>query len=106
MKGKKKVQLEEELAHKAAEFLNERANTVTSLITVTRAAIAESGKQATIYISVIPEEKKEESLVFVERSAKPMREYIEHHTRMGMVPYLAIAIDDGEKNRQRIEELS
>ena len=63
------------------------------------------GTKSTILITVYPEEKEKEALDFVKRKLAPLREYVKSYGRMRHVPFLAVALDVGEKNRQKIDEL-
>lgn len=88
----------------SAEFLA-RIDNHTSLITITHADVAPDIKKGTIYISVLPEDKEEQALHFIERNLGDMREFLKKNMEMKNIPYLSVKIDLGEKNRQRIDEL-
>lgn len=77
-----------------------------SLITVTQTTVSDDLKYATIFFTALPSDKEEEALALARRRASDIRRFVEEHARMGKVPFLNFAIDKGEKNRQRIEELS
>lgn len=97
--------LEQELQQRAALFLQRESNG-QSLITVTRCVLSENKKYATILISVLPVEKEETALEFVKRQRPDFLEYIRKETKIGRLPTITFALDIGEKNRQRIDELS
>ncbi len=97
--------LPQELQHLAAEFL-ERESNRTSLITVTRAVLSENKKYVTIFITVFPTDKEEAALEFVKRQRTEFIAYINKHSKIGRLPTITFEIDLGEKNRQRIDELS
>lgn len=89
----------------AAEYvLREALN--KSLITITRTTLSEDGNYATIFFSVFPEDMEQEALQFLDRKAGEVQGYVETHARMGRVPFLKFRIDDGEKNRLKLESLS
>lgn len=90
------------LIRTAAKFLELESNK-TSLITVTGAEIFARGKQAKIFITIFPEDKEEEGLSFLKRKRPELREFIRKETKVSIVPFLDIVIDQGEKNRQKIE---
>ncbi|GMU74402.1 MAG: hypothetical protein AMXMBFR44_5990 [Candidatus Campbellbacteria bacterium] len=100
-----KEQKEELLAHTAAEFVNFESNR-ESLITVTRAALSTDEKQATIYISVLPESYEQHALDFLKRKRPELRTYVKKKTRVRVIPFFDFEIDYGEKNRQDIDTLS
>ncbi|MES2315286.1 MAG: 30S ribosome-binding factor RbfA [Patescibacteria group bacterium] len=88
----------------AAQFLA-RENNRTSLITVIHADASPDLKRATIYITVLPEDKEKEVLEFVKRKRGELRDVIKKTLSIKNVPFIDFAIDKGEKNRQKIDEL-
>jgi ribosome-binding factor A len=99
------TQVEEMVAHMAGEFLA-REGGVKALITVTHAEMTDDFKQATIYISVLPATHEDEALKFAKRARTDMRDYIKKHSRLHPIPVVDFVIDFGEKNRQRIDDLT
>ena len=88
----------------AAQFLN-RENNKTSLLTVTKASCSPDLKRATIFITVLPTEKEKTALEFVGRKLGELREFLKKNLPIKIIPFLDAAIDLGEKNRQKIDEL-
>ncbi|MFA6256995.1 MAG: ribosome-binding factor A [Candidatus Paceibacterota bacterium] len=88
----------------AAEFLG-RENNNTSLITVTGATASPDLKRATVYITVLPNTKETEALAFTKRRRGDFREFLKKNLPIKTIPFLDFAIDLGEKNRQKIDEL-
>jgi len=88
----------------AAQFLA-RENNKTSLITVTSATTSPDLKRATIFITVLPDSKEKPALEFVKRKRKELREFFKKNMSIKTIPFVDIAIDLGEKNRQKIDEL-
>jgi len=88
----------------AALFL-ERENNRTSLITVISATVSPDLKRATIFITVLPTSKEADALNFVKRQLKDLREFLKKNLPIKIIPFLDVAIDLGEKNRQKIDEL-
>jgi ribosome-binding factor A len=97
--------LPEELRHLAAQFL-ERESNRTSLITVTRVVLSENKKYATIFITVFPTDKEEAAVEFVRRQRTEFISYVSKNSKIGRLPTITFELDLGEKNRQRIDELS
>ena len=97
--------IEEEISHRAAEFLNRESNR-TSLITVTRTLLSKDGRHADILITVFPEEKDKEALDFLKRLRGDLRAHLRKETKLARLPFLDFKIDLGEKNRQRLDEIS
>ncbi len=89
----------------AAQFMQLESN-YTSLITVTDVTLSDSGKQATIFFTVLPEEKEAAALDFAKRKRTDFREFIKNKSRLNRIPFFDFLIDIGEKNRQRIDYLS
>ena len=77
----------------------------TSLITVTRVLLSEDRKKAKIMISVLPKEKEAAAYGFIRRNLGEIRKYVYKNLQIKPVPYLIVEIDEGEKNRQKIDEL-
>lgn len=95
----------EQIKMLAATFL-ERESDRTSMITVTGATVSKDFKNATVFFTVYPEEKEDVALKFVKRQRSGFRDYVKTHAAMKRIPFFDFAIDMGEKNRQRIDELS
>jgi len=98
-------QVEELVAHMAGEFLA-RESGVKALITVTHADMTDNYKEATIYFSVLPATHEEEALKFAKRARSDFREYVRKNSKLHPTPTVDFAIDFGEKNRQRVDELT
>lgn len=96
--------LSELLRHHAAKFVEENSNR-TSLITVTSSNISADLKKATIFFTVLPEEKEEYVLNFLRRKRSEFKNYVKKNMKIKKIPFFDFQIDKGEKNRQRIEEL-
>lgn len=87
-----------------AQFLEEESNR-TSLITVTNFELSPSLAKGTAFISVYPESAEVAALGLAKRKRSELRDYIKNHSRTRTIPRLDFEIDQGEKNRQRIDEL-
>jgi len=88
----------------AAQFLG-KENNRTSLVTVTSCTTSPDLKQATIFITVFPETKEKPALEFIKRKLKELREFLKKNMPIKIIPFLSVEIDQGEKNRQKIDEL-
>lgn len=88
----------------AAEFLNREASR-TSLLTVISADCSPDLKRAKIFITVLPVEREKAGLAFVQRKLPELREFLKRNLEIKNIPFLSVAIDLGEKNRQKIDEL-
>lgn len=83
----------------------ERQAGPTSMITVTRVILSPDGKRATIFISVLPQEKENSAYGFIKRNLGELRKHITKNLRINPIPFLDVKIDEGEKNRQKIDNL-
>ena len=105
MNNVKSEKIRESIRHIAAEFLTEH-DEGTALVTVTDVVLSPKADRATILITILPAEKEKEALKFAERQLSPLRHRIGERLSIHHLPFLSFAIDIGEKNRQKIEELS
>lgn len=105
MPNKRQIQFAEEVAHAASLFLLRESNH-ESLITVTRADTTSDLKHARIYLSVLPSRFEDDALLFAQRRTTDFRQYLKAHTRLGHLPHIDWLLDEGEKNRQRIDDLT
>lgn len=88
----------------AANFFTREAGP-NSLITVTDATISPDFKYGTIYLTVFPTSEEERALDFAKRKRTDLREFLKNNSKMRSLPVLEIKLDEGERNRQRIDEL-
>jgi ribosome-binding factor A len=96
----------EEILHRhAAEFIRDESGK-SSLITVTRVELNPSGKDAVIFFTTLPESEEDTALKFLERKAPEFKQWVTKESRIGIVPHLRFKIDYGERNRQRLDEIS
>jgi len=93
------------LTHLAAQYIALEAGR-TTLITPTRTMLGADRKTATIYISVYPTPDTEHALTFLKRHKDLFRDYLKKHSRLAILPYIRFELDEGERNRQRLDELS
>lgn len=83
----------------------ERESEKTSMITVTRVEMTPDNKVAKIMISVLPREKENAAYGFIRRNLGEIRKELTKNLRVNPIPFLEVEIDEGEKNRQKIDEL-
>ena len=103
--SRRETQVSEAIAHLAGEFFA-RESSVASLITVTHTDMSPDLKSAVVYISVLPQTKEEETLKFAKRARSDFRMYVRAHSFLHPTPIVDFKIDFGEKNRQRIDDLT
>lgn len=105
MKDVRKEKITEIIRELAAEFILLESSK-SSLITVTRAEMSPSGKEAVVFFTTIPDNQEDTALKFLERKTGEFKIYMKKNSRLGMLPHLTFKIDYGERNRQRLDELS
>ena len=89
----------------AADFLNLESNR-TSIITVTGADISKDFSKATVYFTVFPDDQQEQVLHFTRRRRADFKAYLKSHLQLRRIPFVDFKIDEGEKHRQKIDEIS
>ena len=89
----------------AADFFSRESNRL-SLITVTDVEIRSRGATAVILVTVLPENQQESAVEFMHRQLTDFKEYVRTHSKIQRIPFFEVAIDRGEKNRQRLDEIS
>lgn len=92
------------IAQFAAEYFETESNS-DPLITVTHADILDKGKRAIISFTALPREKELIALEFAKRRRNDFRQFVMSKKSFGFTPKIDFAIDEGEHNRQRIDEL-
>ena len=88
----------------AAQYLG-KENNRTTLITDTSCSTSPDLKRATIFITVFPTDKEMNALGFVKRQRGELREFLKKNMPIKVIPFIDVEIDQGEKNRQKIDEL-
>lgn len=101
----KEEKIKETVKTLAAEFFSRESNR-TSLITITNVELKSKNSIAVIMFTVLPQNQEKAALDFMHRQLTDFREYVTNHSRMMRVPFFEVAVDEGEKNRQRIEDIS
>ncbi|HEY0010442.1 MAG TPA: ribosome-binding factor A [Candidatus Paceibacterota bacterium] len=93
------------LTELAAKYIAREAGRNT-LITPTRTDLSRNRRNATIFVSVFPTEEGEHALAFLKRHKDLFREDLKKTSRLAILPYVTFELDYGERNRQRLDELS
>ncbi len=105
MSGNRNEKLREALRESAAEFLAREAGR-ESLITVTNTFLSEDGRRGIIYITVLPDTAEESALSFANRNRGELSLFFKKYVKGVQIPHIEFMVDKGEKNRQRLDELS
>ena len=105
MREIKKERIAEILHRLAAKFVLEEGSK-SSLLTITRVEVSPTGKEAKIFFTTLPESQEDTALKFLERKLVEFKRYVRDESRIGIVPHIDFKIDYGERNRQRLDEIS
>ncbi|MFT5360212.1 MAG: ribosome-binding factor A [Candidatus Paceibacteria bacterium] len=105
MQGDRQEKYGEMLRKFVTEHIARESNK-DALITITRVESSPDLKSATVFYTVLPDSKKSAVDGFMLRQRKHIRNYIKKKTSTKTVPYVEVEYDEGEKNRQRINELT
>jgi ribosome-binding factor A len=105
MASRRQIQVSETFAHLAADFFARESNG-QSLVTVTHADVSPDLKNVKIYFTVLPESFQDKALQFALRNRTEFRDYVKGKASFKYLPTFDFEIDLGEKNRQRIDELT
>lgn len=97
-------QLADQLKEAAATYVSLWSNR-KSLITVTDIKLTRKADKATFLVSVFPPEAQGPAIGFLMRKRGECHNYLKDHVSVGRVPHVEFVLDEGEKNRQRVEEL-
>lgn len=104
MQSQRQLQVSEQLAHLAAEFLGRESNR-QSLITVTRADVSPDLSKATVFLTVLPDSYQDTVLDFAKRKRTEFRTYVKKHTQLRRLPFVDFEVDYGEKHRQHLDTI-
>ncbi len=87
-----------------SEFLL-RMDFKNQIISVMEVRISENLRFAKIFLSVYPEKESEKILESVKSKTGEIKKYLASKVKIKFMPEMEFKIDEGEKNRQRIEEI-
>lgn len=93
------------LTHCAANYIAREAGR-TTLITPTRAEVAGDLSRATIFVSVFPTGEETHALAYLTRQQDDFRTYLKKEARLRALPRISFALDEGERSRQRLDDIS
>jgi len=88
----------------SSEFLV-RLDLGKNFTTITHVTLSKNLKSAKIFISVYPSTSEKKVLKIIKEKRCNMQNFVASKTKLKFLPRLEFEIDEGEKNRQRIEEL-
>lgn len=88
-----------------ATYIRQEANS-NPLITVTNVTVSPDYKKYTVFFTTIPAGRENDSLIYLQRSASEMRNYVKKKTKLKIIPHLDFSIDYGEKHRQDIDAIA
>lgn len=103
-KAKKDDQLVEAIRKSAAEFFEQESNR-KSLMTVTRVLLSSDKRKASVLFTVFPDAYEEQAALFANRNRREFVSFLKSRYKVARLPSIDFHIDQGEKNRQRIDML-
>lgn len=103
--NQKSEKIREIIRELAAQFFSRESNR-TSMITVTDVELISRGGKAIILMTVLPESEEEAALGFAHRQLTDFKEFVTNNSRIARIPFFEVAVDRGEKNRQRLDEIA
>jgi ribosome-binding factor A len=89
----------------ASRFLEEES-TGTALITVTDTKVSDDFKEAIVFFTVFPDDKEKAVLDFAKRKRTEFKHYVKEESSLSRIPFFDFQIDQGEKNRQKIDAIA
>lgn len=87
-----------------SNFISEHSSR-KSLITVTSLRRSTKSRRVTIGVTVMPKTQEKAVIDFLDRNKFELGLYLRDRIRMGGLPPISFAIDEGQENHERIEEL-
>src|SRR3989344_5403697 len=105
MREIKKERITEVIHRMAARFVHDESSPA-SLLTITRVEMSPTGKEAKIFFTTLPESQEDTALKFLERKTPEFKRYVRDESFISIIPHIDFKIDYGERNRQRLDELS
>jgi len=105
MASTRQMKFQEEIRKMAGDFIAAEANR-QSMRTPTRVDISPDLKNATVYVSIFPEDSEEMGINFLRRKRNDFRTHIKKNGHTKVLPFVDFQLDLGEKNRQLIDSIS
>lgn len=105
MKPHRREKLISAIREAAGKYLAEK-RFEKAMVTVTSVDLSKNLKRANICVSIFPEDKEKKIIQKLNRGKGLFAKYIKKNTRISLVPVLSFSVDEGEKHRQRIDEVS
>lgn len=99
-------QVKEALLVRFASLYIAREANRSVLITPIRATLSANRAKAIIYVSVFPDTALKSALSFLNRRRSDFFKFLKKESRISRIPSIQFEFDFGEKNRQRLDELS
>ena len=103
MPSRRQEKVNELLRQIASRFISQ-SYCGSGLITVTRSSVSRDLKKATIYVTVLPKGQEEEAIKLLKRSRTDLRREMKSGWHIKTLPFIDFEIDEGEMNRQQIDE--
>jgi ribosome-binding factor A len=69
-------------------------------------SISPDYRQATAFITTLPDSGEETALIFLKRKGGDLRSYLKKKSKLKRLPHITFEIDHGERHRQHIDEIA
>ncbi len=89
----------------ASDFLEREFSAPGILLTVTRIELREHFTKAQIFVTIYPDNKEKDVLAKARTKMHLMQSFFKKRLKTKVIPYFEILLDQGEKNRERIEKI-
>lgn len=89
----------------SSEFILKEIKLKNTLITVTHTEISEDIKSLKIFITVYPEKNEISALKELNNNLSEWQKFLAKKFKAKFLPRSEFLIDEGEKNRQKVEEI-
>ncbi|MFP4539801.1 MAG: ribosome-binding factor A [Candidatus Paceibacterota bacterium] len=101
----KREKLSSAIREAAGDYIS-RERFTEAMVTVTSVSLNKDMSKATISVTVYPESKEKKISDKLNRGKGAFAKYIKDHTRLSLIPYFSFNIDEGEKYRQHLDDIS
>ncbi len=101
----RKEKLSSLLTELISEYMKTRVQSPSSAITITRLEISDDFKKVVIFVTMYPEDTQRETMRILKKERVKLRKTVGKSLTTKFIPSFEFRIDEGEKSRQRIEEL-
>lgn len=93
------------LAQLISGYIQKHIQSESKATTLTRLDVSDDFKKVVIFVTMYPEETQRKTLESLKKDLPELRKEIGKKLKMRFLPSFEFVIDEGEKNRMKIEEI-